>query len=392
MARAMSNVSNPALTLTQVPNRIAGSAGLKGHSLNIRNLTHRFGNAVAVDNISLHINPGHLLALLGPSGCGKTTLLRAIAGFVRPSHGEVLIDGEDITHVPARSRKVGIVFQSYALFPHLSVEDNIAYGLRSRGAPRAEIAATVDAMLDLVRLHPMRKRNTRQLSGGQQQRVAVARALAVRPRVLLLDEPFSALDRGLRLDMQIEIKRIQQDLGITTVLVTHDQDEALSMADTIAVMNNGRLCQLGAPMDIYDRPSDPFVNGFIGSTNLIPARVERAQGVGSGVRIETNGMFIERPIDVDFHAGDPVMLSVRPERWRIFRQPDQDRLAGTVTVAMPLGPTVLYELKVRDLSIKARVDRNDEASVCRVGEAVHIAIDRPHSCPIFPRSQVPEVS
>ncbi|MSP77816.1 MAG: ABC transporter ATP-binding protein, partial [Rhodospirillaceae bacterium] len=218
-----------------------------GRTLDVDDLTVRYGSAVAVDGVSLNIEPGEVVALLGPSGCGKTTLLRAIAGFVRQAGGRILVDGASIDHLPANQRNVGIVFQNYALFPHMNVVENVAYGLRARGQGRAAANERVARMLDMVQLGGFRERLPRQLSGGQQQRVALARALAVEPSILLLDEPFAALDRNLRLDMQIEVKRLQRRLGLTTILVTHDQDEAMSVADRIAVMNKGTVEQFDTP-------------------------------------------------------------------------------------------------------------------------------------------------
>src|SRR5438093_2023266 len=253
-----------------------------GHTLDIDLVTHRYGSVTAVAEVSLAVRAGEVVALLGPSGCGKTTLLRVVAGFVRQSAGSVRIDGKPVDHLPANLRNVGIVFQSYALFPHMTVADNIAYGLEARGVQRAKVRQTVDQFLEVVRLTELRDRLPRQLSGGQQQRVAVARALAVEPTVLLLDEPFSALDKGLRLDMQIEIKRLQRQFGLTTILVTHDQDEAMSVADRIAVMNKGKVEQFDSPVAIYDRPRTLFVNGFIGTTNLLGGKIaELASGTAT---------------------------------------------------------------------------------------------------------------
>src|SRR5712692_5548087 len=218
-------------------------------TLDVEDLTVRYGQAVAVDGVTLAIEPGEVVALLGPSGCGKTTLLRVIAGFVRQAAGRVRVDGAPVDHLPANQRNIGIVFQNYALFPHMTVVENVAYGLRARGMRGPEIQARVSRFLDIVQLGGFRERLPRQLSGGQQQRVALARALAVEPSILLLDEPFAALDRNLRLDMQIEVKRLQRVSGITTVIVTHDQEEALSMADRVAVLSQGRLEQFGSPSD-----------------------------------------------------------------------------------------------------------------------------------------------
>ena len=245
----------------------------RGHSVDLSGVTHRFGSFVAVDDVSLRVKAGEVLALLGPSGCGKTTLLRIISGFVEQTVGSVLIDGSPIDHLPPNLRRVGIVFQSYALFPHMTVAENIAYGLKARRTPKDAIKPRVQELLETVQLGAMAQRLPRELSGGQQQRVALARALAVEPSVLLLDEPFSALDKNLRLDMQIELKRLQRQLGLTAILVTHDQDEAMGVADRIAVMNAGRVEQLDTPVNIYDRPASLFVSGFIGTTNQLSGRV-----------------------------------------------------------------------------------------------------------------------
>src|SRR5262245_58647067 len=223
-----------------------------GQSLTLDAVTHRFGSALAVDAVTLEIKAGELIALLGPSGCGKTTLLRIIAGFIVQTAGQVIVAGRSIDDLPPNRREVGIVFQNYALFPHMTVAENIAYGLAARGVRRDEQRARVAEMLGLVKIEPLAGRFPRQLSSGQQQRVALARALAVRPRIMLLDEPFAALDKNLRLDMQIEVKRIQRLAGTTTILVTHDQEEALSMADRVAVLNHGRLEQFGTPTEVYD--------------------------------------------------------------------------------------------------------------------------------------------
>ena len=215
-----------------------------GHALTLRSISHAFGAVVAANGIDLDIRPGELVSLLGPSGCGKTTLLKTIAGFLRQTSGDVLVDGASISHLPTHQRRIGIVFQNYALFPHMSVAQNIAYGPVAAGWPKAEVVAVVTEMLDVVQMAAFRDRLPRELSGGQQQRVALARCLAIRPRILLLDEPFSALDKNLRLDMQIEIKRLQRQSGITTVMVTHDQEEALGMSDRIAVLGHLRPARL----------------------------------------------------------------------------------------------------------------------------------------------------
>src|SRR5919205_3296459 len=258
---------------------------MRGHELRLKAITQRFSDFVALREIELEVAPGEIVALLGPSGCGKSTLLRIISGFVRQTEGSVLFDGQPVDQLSPRRRGVGIVFQNYALFPHMTVAENVAYGLQARKWPRKQIGARVIDMLALVHMSEFEQRKPRELSGGQQQRVALARCLAIDPKVLLLDEPFGALDKNLRLDMQIEVKRLQRSYGITTVLVTHDQEEALSMADRIAVMNGGRVEQLSPPSEIYDRPLTLFVNRFVGHTNLFPGRYER-NGAGSAVVVE----------------------------------------------------------------------------------------------------------
>ena len=272
--------------LDQPELQAAAEAPPAGHRLDLDGIRVRYGSALAVDGVSLSVEPGEILALLGPSGCGKTTLLRTVAGFIRPDGGRVLVDGHAIDHLPPGKRGVGIVFQSYALFPHMSVAENVAYGLEARGRPRAEIVRRVEAALAAVRMDSFGERRPRALSGGQQQRVALARALAIEPSILLLDEPFAALDRALRLDLQLEIKRIQRELGITTLLVTHDQDEAMSMADRIAVMNAGAVEQFDTPEAIYDRPATLFVATFIGTANLLEGRLDSREGHGAFVARE----------------------------------------------------------------------------------------------------------
>ncbi len=283
----------------------------------IEGVTKRFGSVVAVDDVSLEIRPNEFFALLGPSGCGKTTLLRMLAGFERPSAGRIVIDRENMAQMPPNRRPVNMVFQSYAVFPHMSVADNVAYGLRVTGTPGAEIGPRVRDALAMVRLSGLDERSPDQLSGGQRQRVALARALIKRPKVLLLDEPLSALDKKLREEMQLELVRLQQDVGITFVIVTHDQDEALSMADRIAVMDHGRILQTAPPDELYEAPNCRMVADFIGTMNLFPARV---LGPGNpGTRLEAAGLgAFELPDRAP--AGTEVGLAVRPEKVRISRE------------------------------------------------------------------------
>jgi putative spermidine/putrescine transport system ATP-binding protein/spermidine/putrescine transport system ATP-binding protein len=241
-------------------------------------VTKRFGKTTALDDVSLLVRRGELMTLLGPSGCGKTTLLNLVAGFLMPDGGEIAIDGRRVTDVPPYRRESGIMFQQYALFPHMSVAANVGYGLKMRRIAKPEIARRVAEALALIKLEGLEDRKPRQLSGGQQQRVALARALVIRPKVLLLDEPFSALDRNLRASMQVEIKEIQRKLGVTTIFVTHDQSEALSLSDRIAILAEGRIRQLGTPDEIYCHPVDRFVASFVGDVNVLHARLEQVDG------------------------------------------------------------------------------------------------------------------
>ncbi len=325
---------------------LGAHAARRGHALTLERITHRFGTVVAVDGMSLDVRAGELVALLGPSGCGKTTLLRVIAGFLRPTDGRVLVDGEPIGDLPPHRRGVGIVFQNYALFPHMTVADNVAYGLEAHGLPRGRVSARVGEMLALVRMESFADRWPRELSGGQQQRIALARALAVEPKILLLDEPFGALDKNLRLDMQIEIKRLQRRYGITSILVTHDQEEALSIADRIAVLNRGRLEQFGTPTETYDHPASLFVNAFVGTTNLLPGKIAGHDGSGVVVRLDGGGTLGCGRSDAP--AGARIVVSVRPERLRLARGAGEGRVHGTLRAVLPLGPDVVYEVELDD--------------------------------------------
>jgi spermidine/putrescine ABC transporter ATP-binding subunit len=293
----------------------------------IEAVTKRFGRTVAVDRVSLAIAANEFFALLGPSGCGKTTLLRVLAGFENPSSGRILIDGEDMAGVVPNRRPVNMVFQSYAVFPHMTVAENVGYGLRVSGVPRAELGPRVQAALAMVRLDGLDERKPDQLSGGQRQRVALARALIKRPKVLLLDEPLSALDKKLREEMQLELVRLQREVGITFVIVTHDQDEALSMANRIAVMDKGRILQVAPPNELYEQPNCRMVADFIGTTNLFPGRVlRRADG---GIRLEAQGIG-ELQLPGDAEPGTGVGIAVRPEKVRISHERPEN---GLITVA-----------------------------------------------------------
>jgi putative spermidine/putrescine transport system ATP-binding protein len=313
-------------------------------TLDVEDVTVRYGAAVAVDGVSLSIEPGEVVALLGPSGCGKTTLLRVIAGFVRQASGRVRVDGAPIDHLPANQRNIGIVFQNYALFPHMTVAENVAYGLRARGVRGPEVMAQVNRFLETVQLGSFRDRLPRQLSGGQQQRVALARALAVEPSILLLDEPFAALDRNLRLDMQIEVKRLQRALGLTTILVTHDQDEAMSVADRIAVMNMGKVEQFDSPVAIYDSPRTLFVNGFIGTTNLLGGKIAAIDGGTATVTLDA-GATLQLPAPDGLAAQSDVLLSVRPEQLTLSAVPGPALWRIEPGLSLPLGGELIHEAR-----------------------------------------------
>ena len=316
----------------------------KDVAVEVRNAVKAFGqgdSAVrALDDVSVNIRKGEFFTLLGPSGCGKTTLLRLIAGFETPTSGEILLDGKDITQDPPNRRPVNTVFQSYALFPHLTVAQNIGFGLEMQGRPKAEIADVTANMLALVQLGAMARRKTSQLSGGQQQRVALARALAPRPRVLLLDEPLSALDLKLRKEMQIELKRLQLETGITFIFVTHDQEEALTMSDRIGVMSAGRIRQIGTPRDIYTRPVNRFVASFIGESNFLSGAVETG-----GVRLSC-GDLVEAA-GSEGRSGK-VTLAVRPEQVRLTRAGEPGALPATITDWVYFGTDTHCHLALSD--------------------------------------------
>jgi len=286
-----------------------GDGRLTDAYLDVRDVGKRFRETRVLEGLGLTVRPGEFVSLLGPSGCGKTTLLRIIAGLISADRGRIMLDGADITRVPAHKREIGVVFQSYALFPHLTVAENVAFGLKARRTPAAEIASAVSRALALVRLSELADRSIFALSGGQQQRIAVARALAVRPKLLLLDEPLSALDRKLRETMRMELRHLLRDLGITAIFVTHDQDEALVMSDRIAVMNAGRIEQLGTPNAVYTEPATPFVLDFVGMSTRLRGTVAGASGEELAVdtavgRIRARGRVL---------PGTAVVVAVRPE-------------------------------------------------------------------------------
>jgi len=354
-----------------------------GNSLVLEQIVHRFGDMVALKNIDLTIKPGEFVSLLGPSGCGKTTLLRIISGFLKPSSGKILLDGRSVENLSASQRGVGIVFQNYALFPHMTVWDNIAYGLRAKRLPSTRVNTKVSEMLELVQLGHLAKRYPSELSGGQQQRVAIARALAVEPKLMLLDEPFSALDKNLRLDMQIEIRRLLSEQGVTAILVTHDQEEAMSMSDRIAVMQQGEIHQFDAPSQIYDQPATLFVSTFVGTCNLLPAKLMGRESSSYVVQVPGGGRLrvdSQTPVQVD----NDMLLAVRPENLRIQTQPSAHCLSSTVEMCLPLGAVTAYEVQIAsDTKVKVTQPRIPGTRLLEKGQQIYLELVSPHACSLF---------
>jgi putrescine transport system ATP-binding protein len=361
--------------MNALPETAAADAAPDDAFLSIERLTKRFGEVAAVDDVTLAIRKGEIFALLGSSGCGKSTLLRMLAGFETPSSGAIRLEGRDIAAMPPFARPINMMFQSYALFPHLSVWENVAFGLKRHGRPKAQLEVQVERMLALVQLKPYALRKPHQLSGGQQQRVALARSLALEPRLLLLDEPLGALDRKLRAQTQLELHNIIKGVGVTCVLVTHDQEEAMTMADRIAVMNAGRIQQVGPPREIYETPGSRFVADFIGTVNLFD---------GTLVEDEVDHCVIQTPAGrfyvghgITGVKGQRVSVAVRPEKIELRAAapepgPADNRFAGTVTDSAYFGASSLYHVAlaggVRLQVTVPNLERHGD--VFRAGEAV----------------------
>jgi len=353
-----------------------------GAAVRLVNLRKTYGHVVALDSLTLDITAGEFVTLLGPSGSGKTTTLMCVAGFEEPSAGEVLIEGESMRRRPPHRRNIGVVFQSYALFPHLTVAENVAYPLRMRRRPRDEIRRRVDAALDLVRLAGYGARHPRQLSGGQQQRVALARALVFEPPLLLMDEPLGALDKRLREELQLEIKRVHREVGVTVISVTHDQSEALTMSDRIAVMSAGRLEQYATAEELYERPTTRFVAQFIGEATLLPGHVQGETGRHVHVRLEDGPSEVTAVRPAAARAGDGVTIVLRPEKLRLAAGGATEGATGlnvfpgTVADTLYLGDTTKHWVRLDGGQlVVVRSPSRSGAIRAPVGSAVHVTID-----------------
>jgi spermidine/putrescine transport system ATP-binding protein len=378
-------VANDSLVVPKAGN---GHGGGETPDIRLEHVSKRFGDVLVIDDLSLDIERGAFYALLGPSGCGKTTTLRMIGGFELPTRGTVLLGGEDVTDCPPHKRDVNTVFQSYALFPHLTVERNVAFGLERQGVGKAEVRRRVGEALETVQLPQLAKRKPGSLSGGQAQRVALARALVNRPRALLLDEPLGALDLRLRRQLQVELKRIQQEVGITFIHVTHDQEEAMSMADTIAVMNGGKIEQAGSATDLYERPQTAFVARFLGVSNLVRGTIGQMNGNPLTKVTTHDGAALLAPTNrcVD-HAGSPVSVGVRPEKVKLLPAdaPVQDGanvLKGRIVLSSFLGVSLQYVVKTaggEELMVIAQNEQGSLPASLGAGQEVQMAWEPRHT-------------
>ncbi len=346
-------------------------------NIKLEDIVKKFGTLEAVSHVSLNIQDGELFTLLGPSGCGKTTILRLIGGFHKPDHGEIYFGDRAVSPLPPYERNIGMVFQNYALWPHMTIFGNIAYGLKLKKFSRTEMSEKISRALKLVNLTGLENRYPGQLSGGQQQRVALARALVLNPDVLLLDEPLSNLDAKIRIQVRAEIRKLQKELGITTIYVTHDQEEALTLSDRIAVINLGKLQQIGSPRDLYERPENPFVADFIGINNLIPGEIQEMNTAEKRMKAKTKVGTLFCAYRDRFKPGDRCMISVRPETASIGKseegQKGYNRIAGNVSFAYYMGNTIRYDVEVNsDLLFKVDVENPWEHQPFSIGEKVYV--------------------
>jgi spermidine/putrescine transport system ATP-binding protein len=350
---------------------------MSGGNVKLQSLTKCFEDITAVDDISIEIQAGEFFSLLGPSGCGKTTTLRMVAGFEPPTSGQILLDGVDVGRWPPHRRNVNTVFQSYALFPFLTVAENVAFGMRYQSVPRAEVNARVAEALELVQLSGYEKRRPNQLSGGQQQRVALARALVLRPSVLLLDEPLGALDAKLRRTLQVELGALHKQVGITFLYVTHDQEEALTMSDRLAVMNHGRIAQVGTPEEVYNEPADAYVADFLGVSNLMDAQVEPAAGAGRGCCLRLGDFTLQAEAGRLDSTG-AVKVAIRPERIHLhaYESDGANRVPGMVERLVFLGSTTQVFLRLANGSALQTLVRNDGAAL-PYSQGTPVSVDLP---------------
>jgi spermidine/putrescine transport system ATP-binding protein len=353
----------------------ARDGGAGAAQLSLRSVAKRFGDVVALHHVDLDIERGEFFTLLGPSGCGKTTLLRIIGGFERPSEGSVLIDGRDVTGAPPESRPSNMVFQSYALFPHMTVAENVAYGLRTARVRGAEVSRRVASALELVGLEALADRSVRALSGGQQQRVALVRALVNEPEVLLLDEPLGALDLQLRKRMQDELRSIQARLGTTFVYVTHDQEEALALSHRIALMSHGHLVQVGSARDVYEQPRTRFVAEFVGDATLLPGRVEQTRGKDVDVRLDCSGAVcrFRHYVAEGLKAGERVAVALRPQHLALAARDDGGVAEGVLEATVFLGDQSRHEVRLDDGKV-VHVRAGDERPEPAAGDRVRVAV------------------
>jgi putative spermidine/putrescine transport system ATP-binding protein len=340
-------------------------------SLELKNLTKKFGDFTAVDNINLEVKNGEMIALLGGSGCGKTTTLRMIAGFINQYEGSILVDGKEVDRIPAYKRNMGVFFQNYALFPHMNTFDNVAFGLKMQKLSKNVIKEKVQYILELVKMTGMEKRYSRELSGGQQQRVALARALVTEPTVLLLDEPLSNLDAKLRIEMQLEIKRIQRELEITTIIVTHDQEEAVSLADRVVVMNAGKILQVGKPREVFDHPANLFVADFMGFSNFIEGKVKYTDGSKVTVICSEQELVLTGVNTVGFTPGDSVTLAIRPENIHPAEKNSENALTGVVKNVTYKG--MVTRIEISDIFAETVFINIHDCESYEVGDAITVA-------------------